>query len=229
VKRSIQRSILRTCAGLFCAALGLAGAAVGCAGANTAQTGAKTESTLSPAQRLVVTEAAEQVDAQRAWCTYLEALYLRASPGVTAWPKFEECTQVTTTAAPKMLRRTADCSRLALERFAGDPFTAEYAAEVSQCGSTALEAMAVSDAELAPYVAILCQRVVACGHVELEQCRDSLQAGLGEHLGRAVGAINTAGKGQLRACLSAVSCDDLGPQITACLTPLMDKLLWLPG
>ena len=132
-------------------------------------------------------------------------------------------------ARPEMLRRTAECSLHALEAFKGDPFTPEYAAEVTRCGAEALDAMSVSESELAPIVATLCGRVAACGEVSFNDCRDTLQLGLGPHLERALGAINTRGRTQLRACLKTAACDSIGAQVTTCLEPIMDGLLWLPG
>lgn len=176
-----------------------------------------------------VSEVRDQKVAQVAWCDYLQDLYKRASTGATAWPRYTQCTEATTLASPKMLKQTADCSRAALQRFQGDPFTPEYAAQVSQCGADALERMQVSQAELAPFVATICGRMTTCGQVEYTQCRDNLQAGLGTHFERVIGAINTKGRTQLRSCLKTVTCQDMATQITSCLEPLMDGLLWLPG
>jgi hypothetical protein len=174
-------------------------------------------------------EARAQRDAQGAWCKYLEALYLRAAQGAKSWPRFQQCTQVTTMASPEMLQRTAQCSLKALKQFKGDPFTAEYAAEVSRCGAEALDAIVVTETDLAPFVAAICGRAATCGSVEYGECRESLEAGLGPHLERAIGAINRRGRSQLRACFKAATCEELPSQITACLEPIMDSLLWLPG
>lgn len=171
----------------------------------------------------------EQRDAQRAWCVYLEALYLRAADHAKSWPKFHECAEAMTLASPTMLRVTSECSMQALRRFDGDPFTAAYAAEVSRCGSDAMTSTSLRAAELAPYTDVLCGRVAVCGQVDFETCRHGLQEGLGAQLGRAIGALNSRGRGQLRDCFSGVSCEELGPQITSCLEPIMDDLLWLPG
>jgi hypothetical protein len=174
-------------------------------------------------------EVRDQRDAQHAWCVYLEALYLRAADHAKSWPKFHECTEVTTMASPSMLRSTADCSLRALKRFDGDPFTSAYATEVSRCGADAMTSTSLAVTELAPYTDVLCGRIVACGQVDYETCRVGLQEALGAQLGRAIGAINSRGRRQLRACFSGVSCQELGPQITSCLEPIMDDLLWLPG
>jgi hypothetical protein len=194
------------------------------------QPAAKAEAPLTPAERAAAVEEQDQRTAQRAWCGYLQALYLRAADGgATSWPRYQQCTQVTTMASPQMLKRTADCSLNALQSFSGDPFTPEYAAEVTRCGSEALDAMIVTQTELAPFVATLCGRVASCGEVSFEDCRETLEMGLGPHLERAIGAINTRGRTQLRACLKTVSCDAIGAQVTTCLEPIMDDLLWLPG
>lgn len=212
---------------------------LGCASAPAPQTGSaaapKPAAAAKPKapqaqKKLAVTVAErEQGDAQRAWCTYLQALYLRAAEGADRWPRFDQCLEARTMAAPRMLRRTADCSLRALNSFGGDPFTVEYAAEVSRCGAEALDTAAEAAPDLVPYVAAICGRVAACEDVDFTECRASLEEGLGPHLQRAVGAMNDRGRDQLRACFSVVSCDDIGSQITACIEPLLDSLLWLPG
>src|SRR5690606_41456253 len=65
---------------------------------------------LTPAEEAFKREAAEQHQAQVAWCDYLQELYKRAANGTTTWPRYAQCTEVTTLAAPKMLKQTADCS-----------------------------------------------------------------------------------------------------------------------
>ncbi|EYF05912.1 hypothetical protein [Chondromyces apiculatus] len=171
----------------------------------------------------------EQRDAQHAWCGYLQDLYLRAAPGVARWPRFEQCLDARTMASPSMLRETAHCSSRALASFTGDPFTIAYAAEVSRCGSHALDAVAASAPDLVPYLATICSRISACDAVDHAECRDTLEDALGPHLRRAVGAMNERGRTELRTCFSAVSCTDLGDQLNACIEPLLDSLLWLPG
>src|SRR5262249_4455131 len=123
----------------------------------------------------------------------------------------------------------AECSLEALRTFKGDPFTPEYAAMVSRCGAEALDQMVVTQTELAPFVATICGRMTACGQADYTECRERLAQSVGPHLEAAIGAINTKGRAQLRACLKTVSCDDISGQISACLEPLMDGLLWLPG
>src|SRR5262245_30987684 len=99
---------------------------VGCGGSGPSRPPKAAQATVTAAEKAEVVEAREQRDAQRSWCDYLRALYLRASEGgATAWPRYEQCLEVTTTAAPKMLKRTAECSLAALLRFEGDPFTPE--------------------------------------------------------------------------------------------------------
>jgi hypothetical protein len=179
--------------------------------------------------KAAVAESTAQKAAQREWCTYLEALYMRAVEGAGEWPKRAECMSASTLAAPEMLQRTARCSREALDRFEGDPFTSEYAAEVSRCGAEAIDSVEASNAELTPFVAAICGRMSACGDASYAECRDSLEAGLGPHLERAVGAMNGKGRAAFRVCLSRLQCGDLGNQLVGCLEPIMDGLLWLPG
>ncbi|WP_437732291.1 hypothetical protein [Sorangium sp. So ce1335] len=180
--------------------------------------------------RTAAVEQREQRDAQRAWCVYLAELYERATERASAWPKFEECTQRTTMASPEMLRATSECSLAALRRFEGDPFTAAYAEEVSRCGAEAMTATSLHRADLAPYMAVLCGRIAGCGDLDYATCRQSLEDGLGPQLERAIGAMNTRGRQEVRACFGKLACGgDLGPQISACLEPIMDDLLWLPG
>lgn len=174
-------------------------------------------------------EATAQADAQRSWCSYLEALYLRAAPDAKHWPKLGQCMQAQTMASPEMLKRTAECSRAALEKFEGDPFTSEYAAEVSRCGAAALDAVSLGEAEIGPYVAAICSRMASCGESSYEDCREGLQEGLGPHLERALGAMNRRGRNAFQVCLKRMTCGDLGTQVVGCLEPIMDDLLWLPG
>jgi hypothetical protein len=212
-------------------ALGCGGAPQQAAGEAAAREKAAPEEkpAAAPAQR-PASEEQEAADAQRAWCDYLQALYARASVGTGAWPRYAQCLKARTVAAPKMLRQTAECSHRALQAFQGDPFTVEYAAEVSRCGTQAIEMSEASGADLAPYIAAICGRVTSCeAGVDYAECRRGLEEGLGPHLRRAVGAVNERGREQLRACFSAVTCEDVGGQITACLEPLLDSLLWLPG
>jgi hypothetical protein len=213
----------------------LAALALGCGGAPQKATGEaaapaeKPAAAAAPAQPPMSKEQ-EAADAQRAWCDYLQALYARAAVGGSDWPRYQQCLQARTVASPKMLRQTAACSHRALQSFQGDPFTVEYAAEVSRCGAQAIEMSEASRADLAPYIAAICGRVTTCeAEVDYAECRQGLEEGLGPHLRRAVGAVNERGREQLRTCFSAVTCEDMGGQITACLEPLMDSLLWLPG
>lgn len=184
---------------------------------------------LTPAEEAFKREAAEQHQAQVAWCDYLQELYKRAANGTTTWPRYAQCTEVTTLAAPKMLKQTADCSLAALKSFEGDPFTPEYAVKVSQCGSDAIDRMAVGPTEMAPFVATLCGRMTSCGQANFTECQSSLRSGIGPHFERVIGAMNSQGRTQLRSCLKTLTCDDMPSQVSACLEPLMDGLLWLPS
>jgi hypothetical protein len=172
-------------------------------------------------------EAAQRA-AQHAWCKYLEALFLRSTDGATTWPRLAQCEVVRTPAAPKMLSRTAECSMAALQKFEGDPFTTAYAAEVTRCGRESLDATTMSMTELAPFVNVVCARAVACGTATDLECHAAVDEALGPSLRRAVGAINPRGRAELRACLDSAACDAISEQITGCLTPIMDRLLWLP-
>jgi hypothetical protein len=173
-------------------------------------------------------EARVQQRAQHAWCGYLEALYLRANTDASAWPRLKECVAVESTATPEMLTQTADCALRALNAFEGDPFTAAYASEVSRCGVEALNAAAVTSDELEPFVDALCRRTVACGKESYAECRESFNTVAIMNLERAVGVMNRSGRAELRACLHASSCEALSSQMSTCLDPILDKLLWLP-
>jgi hypothetical protein len=232
VKVTVRRRDIRTAARALFACCLTAALAAGCGGSAPRAAAPARASSGAPAtttEESAEVEAREQIGAQRAWCSYLQALYLRAAEGATSWPRFQQCTEATTMASPKMLRQTADCSLRALQRFQGDPFTAEYAAQVSQCGVQAVEMSTAPASDLAPYVAAICGRVTSCQDISYAECRQSLEAGLGEHLTRAVGAMNQRGRTQLRACLGAVRCEDIGDQVTACIEPIIDNLLWLPS
>ena len=173
-------------------------------------------------------EEEAQSTAQHAWCKYLEALFLRSTDGAKRWPRRAQCDSVRTPAAPAMLQRTAECSMTALEKFEGDPFTTEYAAEVTRCGRESLDATTISENDLAPFVKAICARAVACGSATELDCREDLADTLGPNLRRAIGAINPRGRAELRACFDSVACDATSTQISGCLTPIMDRLLWLP-
>jgi hypothetical protein len=205
---------------------------IGCGGArSTASRTPKVQTVESAAAGAAVTlgdEGAAQADAQKAWCHYLDVLYARATQGKSRWSKLEQCQRTVSSASPKMLKQTADCSLRALERFDGDPFSDAYAAEVGRCGTEAIEALTMSRVEIAPYVATICTRASTCGDVGVDECRSNLETKLGVPLGRAIGALNTRSRGELKACLKAASCQDVGAQIAGCLEPIMDRLLWTP-
>ncbi|AUX25943.1 hypothetical protein SOCEGT47_064960 [Sorangium cellulosum] len=230
------RSVRAALAPLGAASLGSLALALGCGGSTPPPPAAAASN--APARpapeaadaRKAGGEQREQREAQRAWCEYLDALYQRATSQARSWPKFDECTRHTTMASPRMLRATSECSLAALQRFEGDPFTPEYAAEVSRCGSEAMTATTLPHADLAPFMAVLCGRVAGCGDVDYDTCRQSLEDGLGPQLERAIGAMNSRGRQQVRACFGKLACGgEIGLQISACLEPIMDDLLWLPG
>ena len=170
-----------------------------------------------------------QEHAQRTWCSYLEALYQRATRDGAAWGRLDECRAHRTTAAPVMLQRTAECSRKALDGFDGDPLSADYAVQVRRCGSEAVDAAALSEVEIEPVVTSVCQRVEACGEGSFAACRAGMDGHVSTRLGRAVGALNVESRDRLRSCLVEASCDSaMGERISGCLEPIMDGLLWLP-
>jgi hypothetical protein len=174
-------------------------------------------------------EAAQQQRAQGAWCSYLDALYRRVTHDGTAWPRLDECRAHTSTAAPAMLERTAECSRRALDGYTGDPLGDGYADAVRRCGVEAIDAVTLGGADLEPFVEVLCQRVSACGGSGQTDCRATLRARASERLGRAIGSINAASRARLRRCLEVASCDqDLSEWVGGCIDPIMDRLLWLP-
>jgi hypothetical protein len=166
--------------------------------------------------------------AQQSWCAYLEALYRRAMGDGARWRQAEECNADASSAAPEMLERTAACAQRALEGFDGDPFTPEYAAEVKQCGTTVLDALALAPADVEPYVALVCQRDPSCGQ-EPPGCRSEVTARFGARLGRALGALNAESRVTVRQCLEASICQDADARISGCIEPVLDRLLWTPG
>lgn len=220
--------------GLLAAALVVSLSVVGCASARPVPLGAAPMKAAAPApnERAAAAEAPLEDEGQRgaqhAWCKYLEALYLRATDGAHTWPRLAQCEVVRTPAAPAMLERTAACSMAALQKFDGDPFTAAYAAEVTRCGRDSLENTSMTTAELTPIVQVICARAEACGVATAATCTTSVVELLGPSLRRAVGAVNARGRAELRACLASAACEDTSDQIAACLTPIMDRLLWLP-
>ena len=182
----------------------------------------------SPAEIAATAAASEQQDAQRIWCEYLDALHRRADDHAEPLPTLQQCLTARTFASPKMLRQTAACSRQALEKTDGDPFTNEYAAAVARCGADALDACEAPVTDLEPFVSAICTRMDSCGEVQYTQCQMGLSGGITPHLARAVGAMNGKGRQAFEGCLKKLSCGDMGSQIVECLDPIMDKLLWLP-
>jgi hypothetical protein len=170
-----------------------------------------------------------QTQAQQTWCGYLDALYTRAIGDGSRWGKLGDCLAEGSTASARLLARTAECSRKALDGFAGDPLSDAYAEEVRHCGAAALEAAALSPEEMEPYTSVLCERAVACGTVDYAPCLAVFEGPLGAKLRRAIGAINVESRARLRTCLEAAECADVPSQVSACLEPIMDRLIWLPG
>lgn len=220
--------------GLPTAALVLSLSVVGCASARSTPIAVIPVKVAASPPTAAADAGATQQDedaqrtAQHVWCKYLEALFLRSTDGARTWPRLAQCEVVRTPAAPAMLKRTAECSMAALQKFEGDPFTPEYAAEVTRCGRESLDATTMSANDLAPFVKVVCARAVACGTANELECRTALDETLGPSLRRAIGAINPRGRAELRACLDSAACDAMSEQITGCLTPIMDRLLWLP-
>ncbi len=176
----------------------------------------------------VLMESSEEGEAQRAWCEYLDALHRRAMTPPAPMPSFQKCLHARTYAAPKMLRQTAQCSRQALDQFEGDPFTREYAAAVTRCGSEALDACEAERMELQPIFSTICAGVTRCGDTRVDECTFMLEHGMRARLSRAVGALNDRGRAAFQACLQNMTCADIGPQVVECLEPIMTGLLWMP-
>ncbi len=174
------------------------------------------------------TASPEAQGAQLAWCNYLEALYRRATAHGDAWDQRDACLRHTSSATPEMLQRTAACSQQALEGFSGDPFTPAYAAAVRRCGTDIIEALTVPTAELDPYITTLCERASSCGPSDAVACRAEVGERYGKKLGRAVGILNDDSRIELRRCLQNAACGDMTDQISTCLEPLLDRLLWTP-
>lgn len=220
--------------GLPTAALVLSLSVVGCASAHSTPIVVVPIAVTAspPATPAAATSTPEDEDTQRTaqhvWCKYLEALFLRSTDSAKTWPRLAQCEVVRTPAAPKMLQHTAECSMTALQKFEGDPFTPEYAAEVTRCGRESLDATTMSASDLAPFVKVVCTRAVACGTATETECHEAVDEALGPSLRRAIGAINGRGRAELRACLDSAACDAMSEQISGCLTPIMDRLLWLP-
>lgn len=181
-----------------------------------------------PVSLTTTTEGAQQ-RAQRTWCEYLDVLHRRATQKDVRWSHHGECLRETSTASPVMLERTAACARRALDGVTGDPFTPAYAEAVRRCGSEALDASALSDPELEPFLAAICRRAEACDSMPYASCRAAIEPPLTTRLGRAIGALNDPSRARLRACISGAACNaPMGDRLSACVEPIMEKLLWLP-
>lgn len=171
-----------------------------------------------------------QQRAQAAWCSYLDLLYHRATQVDAPWSRRSECLGQVSTASPTMLEKTASCARRALEGFQGDPLTAAYAAEVRRCGSEALDACALSDAELQPFLTAICKRAETCDKAPYDECRASIAQRITERLGRAIGAVNDTSRERIRACIADAPCSSsMGERLAGCVEPVMEHLLWMPG
>lgn len=182
---------------------------------------------LAPATPIALGSAQQR--AQRAWCDYLDLLHRRAVAPGTTWPHHEACLREASNASPEMLERTASCARAALDGFEGDPLNAEYAAEVRRCGSEALDASALSESDIQPFLEAVCARAATCDGTPIDACRAAISARVSARLGRAIGAVNEASRARLRACFEQAACDsDMGDRLSGCVEPIMEKLLWLP-
>jgi hypothetical protein len=183
----------------------------------------------APNNEGAVVESAQR-KAQRAWCAYLEALYVRAASDGSPWKHRDECLSHESNASPEMLERTASCSKRALDAFDGDPLTPAYAAEVRRCGVEALDASALGNEEIEPFLSALCRRAEACGDGKYAECREGLASHVSERLGRALGAINQPSRMRLRTCLGVAACSSsMAERLSGCIEPIMDDLLWLPA
>ena len=211
----------------FALSVALGAAAVACS--RPARVAPQPAAKPSPAFESMEPVADAQRHAQRTWCAYLDALYHRATQDGTSWGQLDRCNTEASTASPEMLERTAACSQLALQQFTGDPFTEAYASEVKQCGATVVEAMALPTTDVEPYVTLACQRASTCGQATIEGCRSEVTERLGKRLGRALGAVNAESRIALRQCLQTAACKAVDDQISDCLDPILDRLLWTPG
>jgi hypothetical protein len=216
-------------ASLFALSFAVAAGCGGSAKPAPPKSAAKAPATRSPTfESRELPGTPEAQSAQRAWCDYLEALYRRATPQTDAWPQRDACLHHTSSATPEMLQRTAACSHQALDGFSGDPFTPAYAAAVRRCGVEVIDALSVPTSELDPYVDTLCERASSCGPSDAIACRAEVGQRYGKKLGRAVGILNEDSRIELRRCLQTAACGDMTEQISGCLEPLLDRLLWTP-
>jgi hypothetical protein len=208
----------------------LGASALGCSHPATtpAASPKKSQAPTPPFESSMPEPAQAQVRAQHAWCAYLEALYHRAVMNGSAWDQLNKCNTEGSNASPEILERTAACSQKALDDFSGDPFTDAYAAEVKRCGTAALEATALEPDAVEPYITLACQRASACGKETLAECQTELTARLGHRLGLAIGALNGQSRIAVRRCLQTAACAGAEDQLSTCLDPLLDKLLWTP-
>jgi hypothetical protein len=221
-----RRAVVASFAAL---SMGLAAASAGCARKAPAapEVIARTPSPSPPFESMTPEPAWVQRRAQRTWCGYLEALYHRATMDGSKWADRGRCDADEPTASPEMLERTADCSQQALDAFHGDPFSDGYAAEVKRCGVTVLDAMTLPDADAEPYATLVCARASACG-ADGDHCRGEGALQLRRRLGRALGALNAESRLAFGRCLQTTTCQEVGAQVSSCLEPILDHLLWTP-
>jgi len=204
--------------------------AFGCAPPAKEPAPAKDAAALAPlaARQLArLKEARELRDGRVAWCSYLDSLYRRGQGTPSRWLDFDECVTTPTTASGAMLKATAACSMDALQNFDGNPFTKpEYGELAGVCGAVALDRSSSTGEELAHLTSTICARANACGISRPGSCELKVESTLGTHLDRVLGALNSKAKGELRRCISHSGCGDIGDNITACLEPIMDRLLY---
>jgi hypothetical protein len=115
----------------------------------------------------------------------------------------------------------------ALTTFEGNPFTKpEYAEIAGMCGAVALDSSSSTEQELAHLTSAICSQATACGVSTRNACAYRVEASLGTHLEKVLGALNSNARSELSRCISHASCGDVAENITGCLEPIMDRLMY---
>jgi hypothetical protein len=180
---------------------------------------------IAPNQDAGAAEASALRDGRLAWCRYLDAIYVRVKGGAS-WPGLARCAATPTTASAAMLEDAAQCSRRVLDGFEGSPLTPEYAARASACGAQAFDRRDADAAEVTKLSSAICAHASTCGAMARAECLPKVEASLGPHLARVVGALHAGARTELASCIEHARCGDVADDVTRCLDPMMDRLFY---
>ncbi len=199
---------------------------LGCASAPDAPVRA-TAARAQAASAAELAEARALGEGRLAWCSYLQELYRRGQ-GDANWPGFDACMRTATTGSAEVAKVAAECSMRVLDGFGGSPFSEEYANRAGLCGSEAIERSSADARDVDRLALAICVHADACGAAP-PACRLRVETAMGPQLTRVVGALNRPARRELARCITRTSCGEIADDVTGCLEPLMDRLLYSSG